>query len=167
MGPSIWKFLFVSSFWGLCVGVTSELVNYCPLVACTGHSAAAVTMMIVFVLWLDAYETFCSTSLCVHLPLRHLSPSQRQDLQTPLRFETGELGRFGGLMSGDQYGFTQQLSWHCKICLCSVWICGWLSGPCISVQSHHAQYLAAKQQHDCLHVSVIYQTTMLRFTLLF
>lgn len=69
-------------------GVISELMNCCPLAARTRRCVSAVTIMAVlcFVLWLDAHETFCSTSLCVHLPLRHPSTNQAQDFRTPVKF---------------------------------------------------------------------------------
>lgn len=148
--------LFVSWCLGLWCSVTVESVDYCPLEACTGHSAAAVTTTIVsFVLWLDAHETFCSTSLCVHLPLRHPPPSQRQDLRTPFGLKQESLASLGGeILSGDRYGLTQHLWWLKSLPVFPQGVMGLM-------------HKAAKQEHDCLYVFFVYQTTTLRFTLLF
>lgn len=138
-------------------GVVPEPVVYCPLEAPSSHCASAVTMAIVlhFVLWLDAHETFCSTSLCVH-PATQTPVSQSEaGFRDPIRFETGVLDQFGGYIVG---GGKLVSHCNCNDTVKSVHVrsCDWVSQPCISVQSHHAQNLAAKLEHDCLQVSLSY-----------
>lgn len=156
--------------WCAC-GVISELVNCCPLAARTRRCVSAVTITAVsfFVLWLDVHETFCSTSSCVHLPLRHPSTNQAQDFRTPVKFLEQEVLSqvFEDKVTQNQNGLS-----HCNTQLgVHVRSFSWISRSMHFKHIVHKKRktLAVKLEDDYLQVLqfyLVYQTTRLGFYLI-
>lgn len=123
---SSWLFLWFKPYNGsfhlqALVGVfcRCRLIN--RWVCALWRLVVVMTVILCPVLWLDAHETFCSTSLCVHLPLRHLFPNQTQDFKSP---EADPWGRSGELI-------TKEVLTEDGVSLNSVWL-------------HHAQNNSCK-----------------------
>lgn len=105
-GPSTWKSTRrrAGLRCGCGVRVRSSFLSW--WIFAPSEAAPAMSSR-VLVLWLDAHETLCSTSLCVHLPLRHLSPKSGREIEGGEEKTT--IIRVWSKYFGDENGFTLQL----------------------------------------------------------